>query len=39
MLALVKGRPIILGVGDAVMSDNDIERVRWIARRVEEIQI
>jgi hypothetical protein len=36
LLALVRERPIILGIGDAVMSNNDIERVRWIARRIEE---
>ncbi|MFH1909502.1 MAG: uroporphyrinogen decarboxylase family protein [Chloroflexota bacterium] len=36
ILALIGDRPIILGIGDAVMSDNDVERVRWIAQRVEE---
>jgi hypothetical protein len=39
LLALIGDRPIILGVGDAVMSDNDVERVRWIAQRVEEHKI
>jgi hypothetical protein len=39
LLALVRDRPIILGVADAVMSDCDIERVRWIARRVEELEL
>jgi hypothetical protein len=35
LLAIIQNRPIILGIGDAVMSNNDIERVRWIAQRVE----
>jgi hypothetical protein len=35
LLELVQDRPIILGVADAVMSDNEVERVQWIARRVE----
>jgi len=39
LLELIRGRPIILGIGDAVMSNNEIERVRWIARRVEELEI
>jgi hypothetical protein len=36
---LVRDRPIILGIGDAVMSNNEIERIRWIARRIEELEI
>jgi len=36
LLELIGDRPIILGVGDAVMSDNLIERVSYIAQRVEE---
>ena len=36
MLELVRKRPIILGVADAVMSDDELERVRWIAQRIEE---
>ena len=39
LLELIRGRPIILGIGDAVMSNNEIERVRWIARQVEELEI
>ena len=39
LLMLVRDRPIILGIGDAVMSNNEIERIRWIARRVEELEI
>ena len=39
LLELIRDRPIILGIGDAIMSDNEIERVRWIARRVEELEI
>ena len=35
LLALVGSRPVILGIADAVMSDNDIERVGWIAARIE----
>ena len=35
ILALVRDRPIILGIGDAVMCDNDINRLRWIASRIE----
>lgn len=38
LLELVRERPIILGVADAVMSDDEVERVRWIARRVEEVE-
>ena len=37
ILALVEGRPIILGIADAVMSDSNIERVRWIAEKIERI--
>ena len=36
VLELVGDRPIILGVGDMVMGHNSIERVRYIADRVEE---
>ena len=36
MLELVNKRPIILGVADAVMSDDELERVRWIAQQIEE---
>ena len=35
LLELVQDRPIILGIADALMSDNEVERVRWIAGRVE----
>jgi len=35
LLTMVEGRPIILGVADAVMTDNMLERVQWIAERVE----
>jgi hypothetical protein len=35
LLMIVQGRPIILGIADAVMTDNMIERVEWIANRVE----
>ena len=38
MLELVRKRPIILGVADAVMSDDELERVRWIARQIEELE-
>lgn len=35
LLQLIGDRPIILGVGDAVMSNNDLDRVRYIAERIE----
>ena len=34
-LALVGSNPIIIGIGDQVMPDSLIERVRYIAREVE----
>jgi hypothetical protein len=36
LLEIVGSSPFILGVGDAVMSDNNIDRVRYIAERVED---
>jgi hypothetical protein len=36
LLETVGPGPIILGVGDMVMGHNSIDRVRWIAERVEE---
>jgi hypothetical protein len=39
LLQLIGDRPIILGVGDAVMSDNVLERVRYIAERIEDHSI
>jgi hypothetical protein len=36
LLELIRDRPIILGIGDAVMCNNDIERVRWIAQSIEK---
>jgi len=36
LLELVGDQPIILGVGDMVMANNSIERVRYIADRVEQ---
>ena len=33
LLTVIGEEPIILGVVDAVMADNDIERLRWIAQR------
>ena len=38
LLKLVGKRPIILGIADAVMSDDEVERVRWIARRLEDLR-
>jgi hypothetical protein len=35
LLRLVQGYPIILGIADAVMPDNLIERVKWIADQVK----
>ena len=34
LLEVIGEEPIILGIVDAVMADNDIERLRWIAQRV-----
>jgi hypothetical protein len=34
---LIGERPIILGIGDAVMSDNLIERVAYIAKKVQNL--
>ena len=36
LLQTIGERPIILGIGDAVMSDNSIERVRQVAKMVED---
>ena len=36
LLRTIGGHPIIIGVGDAVMSDNSIERVRRAAMMIEE---
>jgi hypothetical protein len=36
LLELVGSRQIILGVSDLIMANNDIERVRYIARRLSE---
>jgi hypothetical protein len=35
LFAMIEGHPIILGVADAVMTNNLIERVEWIAEQVE----
>ncbi len=39
MLALVDGSPMLFGVADLVTSDNLIERVRYIAERIEAHEI
>ncbi len=39
MLELIGSTPVILGIGDMVMSNNLIERVRFIAERVENYAI
>jgi Uroporphyrinogen decarboxylase (URO-D) len=39
ILEMVGSQPIILGIGDMVMSNNLIERVRYIAERVESYAI
>ena len=36
LLQIIGQRPIILGIGDAVMSNNLIERVRQVAKMVED---
>lgn len=35
MFDTIGDRPIILGVGDQVLGNDLIERVRWIAEQVE----
>ena len=39
LLARVHGHPIILGVADAVMSDNLIERVTWISQQINAFHV
>lgn len=39
MFELIGDQPIILGIGDMVMSNNLIDRVRMIAGRVEAYAI
>jgi len=39
LLSLVKERPIILGVADAVMADNLLDRVAWISQQIEGLTI
>jgi hypothetical protein len=39
VLNLAQQRPMILGIGDFVMPNNLIERARWIAERVEELNL
>jgi len=39
VLQMVGSRPIILGVGDMVMGNNLIERVRYIAERIEALPL
>jgi hypothetical protein len=36
LLDIIEDRPIILGVGDMVMGNNMVERVRYVADRVED---
>lgn len=35
LMEMVADKLIILGIADAVMSDNQIDRVQWIARRIQ----
>ena len=35
LLALIGTRPVILGIADAVMPDNQIERLNWLVDRIE----
>ncbi len=39
ILEYASRKPIILGIGDAVMPENLMERVKWIADRVEETEV
>ncbi len=36
LLALIGSRPVILGIADAVMPDNLIDRLAWLVERVED---
>ena len=36
LLETIGDRPIILGVGDMVMGNNLLERVRYVANRIED---
>ena len=36
LLGLIGNRPVILGIADAVMPDNLIDRLTWLVERVEE---
>lgn len=36
MLALIGTRPVILGIADAVMPDNQIDRLNWLVERIED---
>ena len=36
VLQTVDGAPIILGISDMVLGNNLIERLEWVARRIEE---
>ncbi|GAH37920.1 unnamed protein product, partial [marine sediment metagenome] len=35
LLVSIEGRPIILGIADAMMTDNLVERVEWIAEQID----
>jgi hypothetical protein len=39
ILGYASQRPIILGIGDAVMADDQVERLAWIVERVEETPV
>jgi len=39
VLGYASQRPIILGIGDAVMAEDQIERLAWIVERVEETPV
>jgi hypothetical protein len=39
MLALIGSKPVILGIADAVMPDNLIDRLAWLVERVESYQL
>jgi hypothetical protein len=39
MLELIGDRPVILGIADAVMPDNQIDRLNWLVECIEEHQL
>jgi hypothetical protein len=38
-LALIGNRPVVLGIADAVMPDNQISRLNWLVERIEDFKL